>query len=72
VAPLAELAAPAPLQPRLLGLQRLGRREQEGPVERDRLDAEIAVEAQRGGEVAQGLGQRGARIVAQRTAFDAG
>jgi hypothetical protein len=72
VTPVAELAVPAPLQPGLLGAERLGRREQEGPAERDRLDAEIAVKAQRGGEVAEGLGQRGAWIVAQRTAFGAG
>src|SRR5512134_2689761 len=72
LAALAELALAAPLQPRLLRAQRLARRRQEVAAERHRLDAEVPVKPEDRGEIAEGVGQRGPRIVAQRTAFGAG
>jgi len=72
VSRLAELAALASLQPRLLGAEILGRGQQVVTVERQTLAAQITMEAQRGGEGAERVGQRRARIVAQRTARRAG
>jgi hypothetical protein len=72
VSRLAELAALASLQPRFLGAKILGRGQQVVSVERQALAAQITMEAQRGGEGSERVGQRRARIVAQRTARRAG
>jgi hypothetical protein len=56
VAALAQLAVAAPLQPGLLGAQRLGRRRQEVALEGDGLDAEVAMEAEGGGQRAERVG----------------
>jgi hypothetical protein len=56
VARLAELAALASLQPRLLGAEILGRSQQVVTVERQTLAAQITMEAQRGGEGSERVG----------------
>src|SRR2546421_558079 len=71
-AALAELTAPAALQRLLLTAQHLGRRHQVFALERHRLDAEVAIEAQRLGQSVERSGQRLACGVAQREALSAG
>src|SRR5439155_15572856 len=68
----AELAPLASLQRLLLPAQQLGRRHQVLALERHRLDAEVAIEAQRLGQRVERSGQRLARGVAQREALSAG
>src|SRR5262245_18853983 len=69
--PLTQLALTAGLQRLFLAPQRFGRRQQVFTLERQRLDTEITIEAQRLGQRAQRHGQRLVRCVAQRDALPA-